>query len=86
MQAILGTVLEFEVQVADPAQPSRKMMATQRKATGCDLCMEHEEPSCVYACPHDAAHRVEPVTFFASMRGPTMDRRLPAAGTEVTSK
>ncbi len=82
---------EFEVQVADPAQPvpsevegpSRKMMATQRKATGCDLCMEHEEPSCVYACPHDAAHRVEPVTFFASMRGPTMDRRLPAAGTEA---
>ena len=55
----------FEVQVADPAQPvpsgvegpSRRMMATQRKATGCDLCMEHEEPSCVYACPHDAAHR-----------------------------
>ena len=77
---------EFEVQVADPAQPSRKMMATQRKATGCDLCMEHEEPSCVYACPHDAAHRVEPVTFFASMRGPTMDRQMPAAGTEVTSK
>ena len=77
---------EFEVQVADPAQPSRKMMATQRKATGCDLCMEHEEPSCVYACPHDVAHRVEPVTFFASMRGPTMDRQMPAAGTEVTSK
>ena len=77
---------EFEVQVADPAQPSRKTIATQRKATGCDLCMEHEEPSCVYACPHDAAHRVEPVTFFASMRAPTMDRAMPAAGTEATSK
>ena len=62
------------------------MMATQRKATGCDLCMEHEEPSCVYACPHDAAHRVEPVTFFASMRAPTIDKQVSAAGTEATSK
>ncbi|HVL66791.1 MAG TPA: cyclic nucleotide-binding domain-containing protein [Vicinamibacterales bacterium] len=76
----------FEVQVPDPAQPSRKIAATQRKATGCDLCMEHAEPSCVYACPHDAAHRVEPLSFFASMRGPTTDRREPAAGTEVTSR
>jgi Fe-S-cluster-containing hydrogenase component 2 len=42
---------------------------TKKKATGCDLCMEHEEPSCVYACPHDAAHRVEPLTFFAGMLG-----------------
>ena len=38
-----------------------------KKATGCDLCMEHDEPSCVYACPHDAAHRVEPLTFFGGM-------------------
>lgn len=59
---------------------------TQRKATGCDLCMEHAEPSCVYACPHDAAHRVEPLVFFASLQGATMDRREPAAGTEETSK
>ena len=84
---------EFEVQIADAppvpgkaAGPSRKVMATQRKATGCDLCMEHKEPSCVYACPHDAAHRVEPVTFFAAMRGATQDRTMPASGTESTSK
>ena len=76
----------FEVEVADPAQPARRTKATQRKATGCDLCMEHKEPSCVYACPHDAAHRVEPVEFFASMRGPTQDRQLPAADTSATSK
>ena len=76
----------FEVQAPDPTQPSRKIATTQRKATGCDLCMEHAEPSCVYACPHDAAHRVEPLAFFASMRGPTMDRVVPAASTEATSK
>jgi len=41
----------------------------RRKATGCDLCTEHEEPSCVYACPHDAAHRVEPLTYFGGLLG-----------------
>jgi len=92
----------FEVEVPDPAQPapsevegpSKRMKATQRKATGCDLCMEHEEPSCVYACPHDAAHRVEPVAFFASMRGaapsgaagPTIDHQSPTTDTSATSK
>jgi len=34
------------------------------KATSCDLCTDLAEPSCVYACPHDAAHRVEPNEFF----------------------
>ena len=57
----------FTVQVPDPAQPARMIATTKKKATGCDLCMEHAEPSCVYACPHDAAHRVEPLTFFAGM-------------------
>ena len=57
----------FTVQVPDPAQPARLIATTKKKATGCDLCMEHAEPSCVYACPHDAAHRVEPLTFFAGM-------------------
>jgi Fe-S-cluster-containing hydrogenase component 2 len=31
------------------------------KATTCDLCQDlspHADPSCVYACPHDAAHRL----------------------------
>ena len=59
----------FKVDVPDPAQPSRMIAGTRQKATGCDLCMEHEEPSCVYACPHDAAHRVEPLAFFGGMFG-----------------
>jgi Fe-S-cluster-containing hydrogenase component 2 len=44
------------------------------KATSCDLCHDHAEPSCVYACPHDAAHRVNPTEFFAKL----MQSRSPA--------
>jgi len=36
-----------------------------KKATVCDLCAAHEDPSCVYACPHDAAQRVDPQKFFS---------------------
>jgi CRP-like cAMP-binding protein/Fe-S-cluster-containing dehydrogenase component len=45
--------------------------ATQRKATACDLCADLPEPSCVYACPHDAAHRVEPNQFFKNLINPS---------------
>ncbi len=57
----------FPVEMADPANPGRMVATTRLKATGCDLCTDHAEPSCVYACPHDAAHRVNPPQFFASM-------------------
>ena len=43
--------------------------ATIKKATSCNLCYDHPEPSCVYACPHDAAHRVNPPEFFGQMLG-----------------
>jgi Fe-S-cluster-containing hydrogenase component 2 len=59
----------FAVQVGDPAAPGHKKATVQKKATSCDLCTEHAEPSCVYACPHDAAHRVEPQKFFAGVLG-----------------
>jgi ferredoxin len=35
------------------------------KAVVCDLCKDFPEPNCVRACPHDAAIRVEPKSFFA---------------------
>lgn len=41
-------------------QPAPRAQVT-RKATTCDLCTSlgpNSEPSCVYACPHDAAHRM----------------------------
>jgi CRP-like cAMP-binding protein/Fe-S-cluster-containing hydrogenase component 2 len=74
----------FATQVPDPAQPARMVAATRNKATGCDLCMEHAEPSCVYACPHDAAHRVEPLAFFGGMLG--VKEQRPSGSTRGTSK
>jgi CRP-like cAMP-binding protein/Fe-S-cluster-containing hydrogenase component 2 len=59
----------FEVIVDDPEHAGRKKAAIKQKATSCDLCTHLREPSCVYACPHDAAHRVDPKTFFADMLG-----------------
>ncbi len=54
----------FEVMAEDPDHPGRKKATIKQKATSCDLCTHLKEPSCVYACPHDAAHRVEPRQFF----------------------
>jgi CRP-like cAMP-binding protein/Fe-S-cluster-containing hydrogenase component 2 len=43
----------------DPNNPSRQVAVLQEKATMCDLCSGLDgQPSCVYACPHDAAHRM----------------------------
>src|ERR1700716_533275 len=43
----------------DPANPGTKIAGVQQKATTCDLCRSVDgQPSCVYACPHDAAHRM----------------------------
>src|SRR6267378_1463198 len=59
----------FEVMVDDPERAGLKKAVIKQKATSCDLCTHLKEPSCVYACPHDAAHRVDPRTFFADMLG-----------------
>jgi len=59
----------FEVKIDDPERPGRKKAVMRQKACGCDLCTEQAEPSCVYACPHDAAHRVDPSKYFAGMLG-----------------
>ncbi len=47
------------------------------KATTCDLCMDHGEPACVASCPHDAAHRVDPVKFFGERLFPLMKGGTP---------
>jgi CRP-like cAMP-binding protein/Fe-S-cluster-containing hydrogenase component 2 len=59
----------FNVMADDPEHPGRKKAVVKHKATSCDLCTDHAEPSCVYACPHDAAHRVDPRKFFANLLG-----------------
>jgi Fe-S-cluster-containing hydrogenase component 2 len=46
--------------------------AEVRKATTCDLCSSlgpNHEPSCVYACPHDAAHRMSGHELLDLVRG-----------------
>jgi CRP-like cAMP-binding protein/Pyruvate/2-oxoacid:ferredoxin oxidoreductase delta subunit len=62
---------EFEIQFTD-LSTGKKQTKMQPKATVCDLCddqclNENEEPSCVYACPHDAAHRVDGQAFFEKL-------------------
>ena len=59
----------FEVLADDPQHPGRQKAVIKQKATSCDLCTHLKEPSCVYACPHDAAHRVDPKRFFAELVG-----------------
>jgi len=59
----------FSVSENDPVNPGRQIAVMKQKATSCDLCTEHAEPSCVYACPHDAAHRVDPRKFFGEILG-----------------
>lgn len=51
-----------------------------RKATSCDLCHDLAEPSCVYACPHDAAHRVKPNEFFAQVLGIDLEQEAAFVG------
>lgn len=58
----------FEVEVRDLSNGEVRT-ETRKKAAVCDLCTdqcltENDDPSCVYACPHDAAHRVDGQTFF----------------------
>ena len=65
----------------DREHAEQKKAVVQKKATTCDLCTEHAEPSCVYACPHDAAHRVEPRDFFAG----TLGQRVGKSGGAKTS-
>jgi CRP-like cAMP-binding protein/Fe-S-cluster-containing hydrogenase component 2 len=49
---------------APPTVKIEKKKSTAYKANTCDLCTQLSTPSCVYACPHDAAKRVDPQRFF----------------------
>jgi CRP-like cAMP-binding protein/ferredoxin len=63
------TLHPFETEVPDPDRPGFQKAVVSQKATSCDLCHDHAEPTCVYACPHGAAQRVDPREFFARLRG-----------------
>ena len=48
----------FSEQRVDP-QSQQRIAVVQQKATTCDLCRSVDsQPSCVYACPHEAAFRM----------------------------
>ena len=58
----------FDMKITDHAT-GQTHKEERRKAAVCDLCTdmcidEYDEPACVYACPHDAAHRVDGQRFF----------------------
>ena len=50
------------------------------KASTCDLCSGLDMPSCVYACPHDAAMRVYPADFFSNGAPTEVRRQGPQPG------
>ena len=52
-------MVELTAPVARPSAPSLR-------ATVCDLCAGFDGPNCVYACPHDAAIRVNPGAFLSA--------------------
>jgi CRP-like cAMP-binding protein/Fe-S-cluster-containing hydrogenase component 2 len=60
-----------EVKSAQPGAAPKikveKKKSTAYKANTCDLCTQLSTPSCVYACPHDAAKRVDPRRFFGDV-------------------
>lgn len=68
-QCPYGNISMHPVNVTDPVA-LEKGAGAGFKATVCDLCnsdqclTEIDDPACVYACPHDAAHRVDGQTFF----------------------
>jgi Fe-S-cluster-containing hydrogenase component 2 len=53
----------FPEKVPDPDHPGKRLKVIRHKATTCDLCSHittdhHQAPSCVFACPHNAAFRM----------------------------
>ena len=54
--------------IEDPVTGEKAARAKPKmKAVTCDLCASLGEPACVYACPHEAAMRVDPGEFFLGM-------------------
>ena len=53
-----------------PASSASPSTYRQEKATMCDLCSGLDgQPSCVYACPHDAAHRMSGEDLIRDVEG-----------------
>jgi Fe-S-cluster-containing hydrogenase component 2 len=68
-----GNITMHEFKPGELGGTGQRAEGPKRKATSCDLCTNHAEPSCVYACPHDAAHRVDPNVFFKHVLNPASE-------------
>ena len=63
-QCPFGNINMLEVAVPAPVKNSGgEATPPALRATVCDLCAGYDGPNCVYACPHDAAIRVNPASF-----------------------
>ena len=62
-QCPFGNINMVELPAPAAAAPEA---APPLRATVCDLCAGFDGPNCVYACPHDAAIRVNPAAFLAA--------------------
>jgi CRP-like cAMP-binding protein/Fe-S-cluster-containing hydrogenase component 2 len=59
----IRTEIKSDSEGVPPKVKIEKKKMTTYKANTCDLCTQLSVPSCVYACPHDAAKRVDPQRF-----------------------
>lgn len=66
-QCPFGNINMVERPAAARAEPANEgATAAPLQATVCDLCSGWDGPNCVYACPHDAAIRVNPAEFLSA--------------------
>ncbi|HEX7901064.1 MAG TPA: cyclic nucleotide-binding domain-containing protein [Planctomycetota bacterium] len=69
-QCPYGNINMHPIEMTVPADDATGAKAqVKSKAVTCDLCGGIDEPACVYACPHGAAMRVDPKTFFTQRPG-----------------
>ncbi len=64
----LTMAVDLSPQARTVLGPDTELKSITEQAVVCDLCssLPSQEPSCVYACPHDAAMRVNAQDFFLS--------------------
>ncbi len=62
----LKNPVELSVEEKSLLGPDTQIKKVDERAVVCDLCssLTSQDPSCVYACPHDAALRVDAREFF----------------------
>ena len=60
-----STCIRSKVDAEDPEHPGvTKAQSSSRRRPPATCAADYHEPACVYACPHDALKRIEPIKFF----------------------